>query len=287
MGSVILAIACIFLSFVLLFCLTSYGFFWYETANGPHYEYLVRISNGRVKRFMMRGILSGLVSFPMTVLLYPLGYFRRLWKTDLTAPTPAPPVIFIHGLYHNASAWVFFRLWMKRAGFTDLHAFQYGSLGSSFDGLLERLDAFVKELLNQRGTKSVILICHSLGGLLGRAYLNRAPKDFKISALVTLGTPYQGSKLAVLGVGRLAQSLAFRGPLVQGIESQTVESTDIPRLAFYSPLDNMVLPNEALRTSAPGWVFFETKGMSHVAMLFSKDLADRTAEFLRTSCIRE
>ncbi len=285
MGSIILFVACFLFVIIVLFSLLTYAFFWYEAANGPHVEHLKRISDGKVGRLVLRGICSSVTSSVMVLLLNVFLFSRAIRKPNRGAHSSAlPPVVFIHGLYHNATAWVFYRRWMRRHGVTDVHSFQYNSMKYVLEDLLDQLDVFMNRILAEQKAESVIIVGHSLGGLIGRAYLNRVADRSLVSALVTLGTPHQGSKLSVLGIGRLARSLEFKGPMIRDVESGFAASCRVPRLAFYSPVDNMVLPNDALRTDDPGWAFIETKGMSHVSMLYSKTLADQAAEFLKRVC---
>jgi triacylglycerol lipase len=99
--------------------------------------------------------------------------------------------------------------------------------------------------------------------------------------VITLGAPHQGSKLAALGLGKLAKSLIYRGPLIEELE-KAKEPSDIPCVALYSPVDNMVLPNHALQTSGAGWIHQETGPISHVAMLYHQPTAKLVIEYLKS-----
>jgi len=99
------------------------------------------------------------------------------------------------------------------------------------------------------------------------------------------GLLHQGSKLAVFGVGKLARSLIYKGPLIQSLEEEPADL--ITRcLALYSPLDNMVLPNEALLPTSAGWQREETSPLSHVGMLFHRPTAGRAIRHLLESTSR-
>jgi pimeloyl-ACP methyl ester carboxylesterase len=69
-----------------------------------------------------------------------------------------------------------------------------GSIEDSVDEL-ERVVAFARA---EYGVERVILVGHSRGGLVCRGYLRRHREDPDVAALVTLGTPHQGSRLATL-----------------------------------------------------------------------------------------
>jgi pimeloyl-ACP methyl ester carboxylesterase len=269
-----LSVLLLFCAVILSFTLMSYMIFWYEVAHD------VALEEGDPRRFavggswssLARGIFSGFLSLGLVVLLYPWGLWRALWKSSSAAACSLPPVILVHGLFHNPSAWIVYRWWLKRAGFANTYALSYNSWKHSFPEILKQLETLVKEVRDLCPGAPVILIGHSLGGLLCRAYAEQADDQGRIGAVITLGAPHQGSKLTVFGLGALARSLAFRGSLILDIERKR-KPLSIPCLAVYSPVDNMVLPREALRIPYSGWDYHETAPISHVSLLYHKPTA--------------
>lgn len=279
MKLLVLLILVLFVAVPLVFSFLTYAFFWYETANGPHHARLREISRGRIGRLLLKGIASSSAAAVLVILLYPLGYMQR-FRTAAPAPEcPLPPVILVHGLYHNSSAWILYRIWLRRAGFRNVFVLNYNSFRCSFHDILERLDSLARDVASRFQGKPIVMIGHSLGGLVCRAYSERYD-GVSIGAVVTIGTPHHGSKLAVLGIGRLAQSLAYRGPLIAELEYQG-SHRDIPRLALYSVMDNMVLPNEALKPSNPEWTIQEVSPLSHVALLYHRKTAQSLMKFIQ------
>lgn len=55
------------------------------------------------------------------------------------------------------------------------------------------LDAAIDALLDDTGASRVVLMAHSMGGLVSRAYIGNAGFADKVSRFVTLGTPYWGA----------------------------------------------------------------------------------------------
>ncbi|MBP8645950.1 MAG: alpha/beta fold hydrolase [Syntrophobacteraceae bacterium] len=256
--------------------------FWYETAWSNHRRHLEHLSGGHVGRMILRTALWSIFSMLAVVLLYPWGYWRKVKQTELDPSCLLPPVILIHGLYHNASGWVLYRWWLRRAGFANVFAMNYSSWNTSFEEVLAKAARFVEEVGRKFPGQPVMLVGHSLGGLVSRALVQRYGSRIHAAAVVTLGTPHQGSKLAVFGVGKLARSLIYRGPLIQSLEE---EPSDLNTrcLALYSPLDNMVLPNEALRPRSSSWQQEESSPLSHVGMLFHRSTAARAIRHLLES----
>ncbi|MGA3115575.1 MAG: alpha/beta fold hydrolase [Syntrophobacteraceae bacterium] len=256
--------------------LATYFLFWYENAWSARFA----PDGGTKPRLMvLSGLLSSIVSLTFIVVSYPFGLFRRFWEPkEISASEPV--IILTHGLYHNASAWLLFRSILRKAGFKNVFVMNYGSFFTSFEKTLKKFERFVADARNVVPNQPVYLIGHSLGGLLSRVYAERARDEAIPAAVITIGSPHQGSKVAAFSLGKLAKSLLYRGPLFTELECGT------PRLpcsgiALFSPVDNIVLPSEAMKAPYPGWVYYETGPLSHTAMIYSKSVAKKVVEILQ------
>jgi len=259
----------------------TYALFWYETASSAHRRYLEDLSNGNPGRLLIKGILSSYLSLLLTIALYPTSFWRKLWQPEPASSCPLPPIILVHGLYHNISAWFLYRRWLKAAGFADITVMGYSSWNQTFPQLVKNLEQLLAAVCERFPGKPPILIGHSLGGLLSRALVQSVGNSAKIGGVITLGTPHQGSKLAALGLGNLAKSIIYRGALIEELEKGEAEP-GAPCVALYSPVDNMVLPNHALQATGAGWIHQETSPISHVAMLYHRQTAELVVEYLKS-----
>lgn len=61
-----------------------------------------------------------------------------------------------------------------------------------------RLDSLVEQVKRKNGSKQVIILAHSMGGLVARQYI--MTKSEKVYKLITLGTPYLGAPKAYAGL---------------------------------------------------------------------------------------
>lgn len=119
------------------------------------------------------------------------------------------PMLFIHGLGDNPLTWdnLIYELidegydfggsyynswsWLSRG---ELYTVDLGDTANvTFDELGRKVADAVEEIRDVTGSRKVVLVGHSLGGLAARAYLNTNPGD--VAALVTIGTPHGGSYL--------------------------------------------------------------------------------------------
>ena len=274
-------------SIVVMTGLTS--LFWlYETVNTVHARHLCsqwRLSLPRATAWLLgSSLLAQLQAFG----LYPLGALPFLHRTEGEALRP--PVLFIHGLYHNASGWLRFRRWLARDGFTRTAALNYCSFCTDYFSILDKLSRAVDQLRTQYPGEPVLLVGHSLGGLLVRGYLSSPycmdGDTCKVAAAVTLGAPHGGSRLAALGIGRLARSLLYGGPLIRELEARDAPPP-CPVLALTTPLDNFVLPADGSDIAVPGWILEAGEPVCHAGMIYHKPTARRVARFfLETAPMR-
>ncbi|AGW14592.1 esterase/lipase family protein [Megalodesulfovibrio gigas] len=256
--------------------------FWlYEAVNTGHAGFLATRWRLSLPQAMVRLLLSSIRSHVLAYGLYPLGLFPALHRTE--GESERPPVLFVHGLYHNASAWLLFRRWLARDGFTRTKALHYWSFGTDYFTILEKLARAVDALRAAHPGEPVVLVGHSLGGLLIRGYLSSPHcmdgETCKVAAAVTLGAPHGGSRLAALGIGRLARSLLYHGPLIRVLEARD-QPPACPVLALTTPLDNFVLPADGSDIALPGWTLEAGAPVCHVGMIHHEPTARRTAQFL-------
>lgn len=262
--------------------LFTYSFFWYEAKNARGLgEEGQNPPEKALGRLIGRGILSGSISLALVIVTYPLGLLKRYRIAQSDPSCALPPVILVHGLFHNASAWILFRWRLKRAGFLNIYLLSYNSWASDFPEILGELEALVlKVSLNHPG-KAPVLVGHSLGGLLCRAYLEQAKESCKnVCAAVTLGAPHQGSTLSVFGLSPLARSLAYRGNLIEELERKR-KPCPVPRLAVHTPADNMVLPPGACLLPYEGWSYHKTAPISHLSLLYHPPTAKVVIDFIK------
>lgn len=116
-----------------------------------------------------------------------------IFKTVFTTPSPAgPPVIFVHGMGGKMTEWdsILANLDASFKSRHNVYCYQYNWQDSvMINGRI------LKDFVVSYGLVDPILIAHSMGGLVSRAYVANGGQ---ITKLVTLGSPHLGSVLANL-----------------------------------------------------------------------------------------
>ncbi|MBR0801051.1 alpha/beta fold hydrolase [Bradyrhizobium jicamae] len=138
-------------------------------------------------------------------------------------------VVLLHGISRTARSFRRMELALQAAGFATLNL-DYDSRRKSLGALADDIDPAIAPFAS-RLEGSVHFVCHSMGGLLARAYLARH-RPPRLGRVVMLGTPNGGSEIADR-LKNLAAYRAFFGPAGQ----QLVTSRDAATRALLPAID--------------------------------------------------
>lgn len=191
--------------------------------------------------------------------------FERPWMGAEVLGRLAPsriPVLLVHGYVCNRGAWWWLHRRLKAAGFSvatiNLEP-PFGGIDELADALLARIEALCAET----GAEQVVLVCHSMGGLVARAYL-RKHGPARIRKLVTVATPHHGTQLARYGPGQNARDMELDSAWMRGMD---MSDPRVPVLSVWSPADNFVAPQDSSRLASAHESIIPALG--HMSMLFS------------------
>lgn len=198
-------------------------------------------------------------------------------------------IILLHGLWMRGFALSMLHRRLMEAGFR-VHRFDYLSVAATQQRILDRLQQRMRSLASEAG--SVHLVGHSLGGLLAlRACLDG---DLPPGRIVCLGSPLKGSAAArgFASWGRGGEVLLGhnRALLEQGFE-RWEGRREVGMIAGSMPLglgamlghfsgehDGTVAVEETRLEGLSAHCVVEA---NHTGLLFSADVAQRVAQFLR------
>ncbi|MEP6898642.1 MAG: alpha/beta hydrolase [Rhodanobacter sp.] len=201
-------------------------------------------------------------------------------------------VILLHGLWMRGFALAMLHRRLIEAGFR-VHRFDYLSVAATQQRILDRLHTRMNTLAAEADADAVHLVGHSLGGLLAlRACLEA--DGLPQGRIVCLGSPLLGSAAArgFANWGRSGEVLLGhnRELLEQGFERWD-GAREVGMVAGRMPLglgavlghfegehDGTVAVEE---TRLPGLTDHCVVEANHTGLLFSVDVAQRVAQFLR------
>ena len=210
------------------------------------------------------------------------GNSPRMIGYRMLVPDPPPsrcdqPILLLHGVMCNAGVWHPFLRWFRRRGVDAVYALSYGPPLASIELFADQAAAKIDAILEATGARQVIVVAHSMGGLVMRAYLRRYG-GAKVSRLVTIATPHEGSMHAWLALGQPALQLRPRNAWLDDLG--TPQGSDLPAIvSLWSWHDSMVTPQTSARAHFAENV--EVAGVGHTAMLRDPAVFERVVEEIR------
>ncbi len=172
---------------------------------------------------------------------WPLMAFHRLIIHD---PAPAPatlPVLLVHGVLVNDGVWFFVRRYLLRQGGLATYTLNYGPPYGDIEHFAGQLAAKVDSVCADTGAERVLLVGHSMGGLVVRAYLRqRGPA--RIERIITIGTPHHGSVFAEAVFGRCLAQMRPGNPWLAELNRDETKPSPIPIVSIWSRHDSLVAP---------------------------------------------
>ncbi len=242
--------------------IVTYGFaLWHGFATPPA---------RRVPRWRVCGaaVLEWLATFALFVLVQP---FERWWMgaDGLGRRQPAPHVVLlIHGYLCNRGMWWWLRRGLRAQGRAVATVNLEPPLGS-IEVLAECLRARIESLLAETGAESAVLVGHSMGGLVARAYLRRHGTGH-VAKLITLGSPHHGTRLARLGRGRNAREMEPDSGWMRAWAE--ADYLSVPALSVWSARDNYVIPQDSSHMAGARETVLPALG--HLSMAFSPKILE-------------
>jgi len=183
-------------------------------------------------------------------------------KSDAPAKTGQTPLLLIHGYCCNRGFWWWLKPRLEAQG-RSVATLTLEPLHGDIDGYAEQVARAVDRLCRATGASQVMLVGHSMGGLVARAYLRRYG-ELRVARLITLGTPHRGSLLAHLGIGRNARQMEPGSAWLRELAQTPLL---VPCVSIYSCHDNYVVPQLSARLD--GAENIPLAGVGHLAMSIS------------------
>lgn len=193
--------------------------------------------------------------------------FRSQRWADLPGRPGVRGVVFVHGYVCNRGFW---NPWLARCHEQGrpCAAVNLEPVFGSLDAYVSAVEQAVARLLHETGLPPVV-VAHSMGGLVARAWLSSAPgQTGRVHRIVTIGTPHHGTWLARLSSTEnsrlMRRGSAWLTALAARERSLGAEAIARCFTCFYSHADNIVMPPST--AALDGADNRHLRAMAHVAM---------------------
>lgn len=186
-------------------------------------------------------------------------------------------VVFVHGFFCNRGLW---NPWLKRLQGQG-HAFvavNLEPLFGSIDDYVPQIEMAVRQVTLVTGLPP-LLVCHSMGGLAARAWLQAMKSEARVHHVVTIGTPHRGTWLARFGHGHNGRQMRLLSDWQSRLDHDMPVDRHARFTCWYSNCDNIVFPTST--ATLPGADNRLVRGAAHVQMAFLPSIMDATLATLQ------
>ncbi len=187
-------------------------------------------------------------------------------------------VVLVHGFFCNRGMW---NPWMAelRRRKVPFVAVNLEPIFGSIDNYLGAVENSVARIESSTGL-SPMLVGHSMGGLVIRAWFADQTDKSRVHRLVTIGTPHQGTWLARFGRAESARQMRIGSAWLQALRERDADRSD-RYTCFYSHCDNIVFP--ASTATLPRADNRHLAATAHVQMAFRPAVFNEVCRWLNTS----
>ena len=223
--------------------------------------------------------------------LYPLGLLENVTSNNSnsdtsyslkdyqmakpSSPVHTRPVLLVHGIAHNASAFIQMKTKIQKRGWLHVFTMNYSTLNKKLIEMANELSWQVDKIIGITGASQIDIVAHSLGGIVSRYYMSSIGQG-KIKNLVTLGAPYKGTYLSpllkTLALNKnLSGDLYINSPFLKSLQRKSIPKNSTVT-SIYSKYDWTVWPQDnCFVEGSPSSAFKNIKldFVSHISLLYS------------------
>ncbi|HTO09011.1 MAG TPA: hypothetical protein VMR86_18320 [Myxococcota bacterium] len=205
--------------------------------------------------------------------LYPFGLVQSQARTPRRREQRT--VVLVHGYLSNRSALLPLAQYLRFRGLGPVLSFDYASSAG-----VEPAAVALREYLrcHVRGGR-IDLVCHSLGGLVARLYLQELGGARRVDRCITLGTPHAGTYNAYWLWSRIGRELRPDSALLARLAASSPAAASVDFLSIVAGSDSLVIPRVFARHERE----IHVPDVGHLALLFAPAVLRRVAEHLRES----
>lgn len=190
------------------------------------------------------------------------------------------PVLFIHGFLGSSNNWIYFKRRLEEVGHENIFTINLGNPLLSIKEYALKVREKVKEIQTLTGRNDIMLVCHSMGGLVAREFLYHNPVDtVRVRKIITLGTPLAGTKIAKLAswISKAAKEMVPDSEMIRELRNKAMLDKSTHYQHVGSKVDCVILPRQSATESQREMQLtknVELEATGHMGYLFSDAAAD-------------
>lgn len=189
------------------------------------------------------------------------------------------PIVLVPGYGGDSSTFIFIAQRLSNAGIGPFVRYRYQPLLTSIESHATRLEKLVDQTIEKSGKDKVILIGHSMGGIVARYFVQEMSGLNKVEKLVTVESPHQGLAIGKYAPGECAKQLTRDSHLLASLRNNLESLKALPILSIYSDINPFSKGSDAYHLLDNDSDHF-IPGYGHVSLLYNNTVAKSIIHFL-------
>ena len=202
-----------------------------------------------------------------------LRLFHGLFRTNLRPkPSDGKPILLVHGYVNNSSVWTYMIRRLQQGTNHSIYTIDLGRPFHSIHKHVEKVMQKIAQICQETGHKEVILIGHSMGGLVSSMAAVKIPEQ--VSHVFTIGTPLQGTCVARMGIGANAREMQRKSEFVQDLDARMSHAEKLQFYHIGTKTDQLVIPSSSALRGLCADKEYMFADIGHASLLFSPRVAN-------------
>lgn len=204
---------------------------------------------------------------------------RLFGKMTRAGRSDGIPILLVHGYLCDWTSWIYFR-WQLAKHFGPIYEIDLGHvLGSIGDyaGEVSEMASFIKQ---ETKRSDLILIGHSMGGLVACAYATQMAPHGKVKAVISIGSPLKGTIAAHIGlIGKSGHEMLPNSDTIRKVQQGIAHRPETHFYQVMSHTDELVIPATSAILGA--YQHYIVDDIGHMALIFSKRVVNKVTEWIK------
>lgn len=194
------------------------------------------------------------------------------------------PILLVHGYMNHSSVWVLFKKRLESLGLGPVYMINLGHPFRSIRAYAEKVCAKAEQIKKETGRSDLLLIGHSMGGLVCSLYAAKLAEPNSVTDVITIASPLHGTPVAYVGLGPNAKEMRPRSELLQEMREAMRKKKEIRYFHLATKTDQLVIPANSAIIPENQYFLFEDIG--HASLLYSQRACDQIANWLKNQPIK-
>ncbi|MBN2479073.1 MAG: alpha/beta fold hydrolase [Parachlamydiales bacterium] len=227
-------------------------------------------------------ILSLSLEAGISLATFLLPIFKKVFfknKKSIYQKTDDKTILLVHGYLHNEYIWFYHEKKLKEKGFS-VYTVNLKNPFSSIRTHAEILDKKIKEIKKNTNISKIILIGHSMGGLVSSYYALNIDQDNLVTDIFTIASPLYGTLMANFGIGKCAKEMKRNSNFTNELTKKIENEKNINFYHIATKKDQLVVPYTSCLVGNNKDRQYVIDNIGHATLLYSKKVNDKILSWL-------